>query len=120
MRFSAAHRPFGNACDMLLQAGEIGQFVDAFLADHGGIHVGQKKLLASGRFRLHHNVDRIVAAGLPQPLGDQARFLVACKGNIGGDLVMQPGGLGRGRQDGARCIDRRAVERPGRSGWKSA
>ncbi len=42
----AAHRPFGDLGDMRLQPGEVGQFVDAFLADHGGIHVGQKKLLA--------------------------------------------------------------------------
>ena len=42
----AAHRAFGDAGDMRLQPGEIGQFVDAFLADHGGIHVRQKKLLA--------------------------------------------------------------------------
>ena len=58
----AAHRAFGDRGDMRLQPGEIGQFVDAFLADHGGIHVRQKKLLAPGRDRLHDNVDRQVAA----------------------------------------------------------
>ena len=45
----AAHRAFGDGGDMRLQPGEIGQFVDAFLADHGGIHVGEKKLLAPER-----------------------------------------------------------------------
>ena len=62
----AAHRAFGDGGDMRLQAGEIGQFVDALLADHGGIHVGQKKLLAPERDRLHDNVDRQVAARLLQ------------------------------------------------------
>ena len=62
----AAHRAFGDGGDMRLQPGEIGQFVDAFLADHGGIHVGQKKLLAPGDLRLHDNVDRQIAARLAQ------------------------------------------------------
>ena len=38
----AAHGPFCNGGDLFLLADQIGQFVDAFLADHGGIHVGQK------------------------------------------------------------------------------
>ena len=36
----------------------VGEFVDAFLADHGGIHVGEKQLLAAAGGRLHHDVDR--------------------------------------------------------------
>ena len=51
---------------MGLQAGKIGQFVDAFLADHGGIHVGEKQLLAPCGPRLHHDIDRQVAARLAQ------------------------------------------------------
>ena len=62
----AAHRALGNGGDVRLQAGKIRQFVDAFLADHGGIHVGEKKLLAPQRLRLHDNVDRQVAARLAQ------------------------------------------------------
>ena len=62
----AAHRAFGNGGDMRLQAGEVGQLVDAFLADHGGIHVGEKKLLAPGCPRLHDNVDRQIAARFAQ------------------------------------------------------
>ena len=54
------------AGDMRLQPGKIGQLVDAFLADHGGVHVGQKKLLAPRRLRLHDDVDRQVAAHLAQ------------------------------------------------------
>jgi len=33
-----------------------GELVDAFLTDHGGIHVSQKKASAPQRLRLHHNV----------------------------------------------------------------
>ena len=62
----AAHRALGDGSDMRFEAGKIRQFVDAFLADHGGIHVGQKKLLAPARLRLHHNVDRQIAARLAQ------------------------------------------------------
>ena len=47
---------------MVLHADMIGELVDAFLADHGRIHVGQKKFLAPRRDRLHDNVDRQVAA----------------------------------------------------------
>ena len=52
--------------DMRLQAGEIRQFVDAFLPDHGGIHVGQQKLLAPDAPGLHHDVDGQIAARLAQ------------------------------------------------------
>ena len=62
----AAHGAFGDRCDMGLQPGKIRQLVDAFLADHGGIHVGEKKLLAPERCRLHDDVDRQVAARLAQ------------------------------------------------------
>ena len=34
-----------------LEPGEIGQFVDAFLPDHGGIHVGDKSFLRRGPVR---------------------------------------------------------------------
>ena len=68
----AAHRALGNGGDMRLQAGEIRQFVDAFLPDHGGIHVGQKKLLAPESPRLHDNVDRQIAARLAQAVLDGA------------------------------------------------
>ena len=86
----AAHRAFGDLGDMRLQPGEIGQFVDAFLADHGGIHVGEKKLLAPERCRLHDNVDRQVAARLAQAGFDRRDVLAAGKGNIDRHFVEQP------------------------------
>ena len=48
----------------------VGEFVDALLADHGGIHVGEK-LLAPRRLRLHHHVDRQLPQRRAQPLGDR-------------------------------------------------
>ena len=62
----AAHRAFGDGGDLRLQSGKIGQFVDAFLADHGGIHVGDEKASCAEGGRLHDNVDRQVAARLAQ------------------------------------------------------
>ena len=75
---------------MGLQPDEIGQFVDAFLADHGGIHVGEKKLLAPRRDRLHDNVDRQVAARLAQARFDGLDVLAAGEGDVDRDLVEQP------------------------------
>ena len=57
----AAHRALGDRGDMRLQADVVRKFVDAFLADHGGIHVGDEQLLARGSGRLHDDVDRIAA-----------------------------------------------------------
>ena len=53
----AAHGALGDLGDFLLQPDIIRQLVDAFLADHGGIHVRQEQALAPGRQRLHHDVD---------------------------------------------------------------
>ena len=78
----AAHRALGDPGDMGLEAGEIGQFVDAFLADHGGIHVGQKKLLAPESPGLHDNVDRQITARLAQAVLDGPDVVVAASKGI--------------------------------------
>lgn len=111
----AAHRPLGDRGDMVLQPDEAGEFVDAFLADHGRIHVGEKKLLAPGRGRLHHDVDRQIVAGGAEPVGEHQGIFGAGKEDVGGDLVVQPDrfvGLGstarapRSRSNPARdCSD---------------
>ena len=107
----AAHRALGDPCDMRLQAGEVGEFVDAFLADHGGIHVGEKKLLAPQRLRLHHDVDRQVAARLAQAVGNGVDIVAAGEGNIDRHFVEQPlRAAGRGK-NGARAVHHRAIER---------
>ncbi len=112
----AAHRALGNPGDMRLQAGKIRQFVDAFLADHGGIHVGQKKLLAPESPRLHHNVDRQIAARLAQAVFDGAEVAAfernwAFEGNIDRHFVEQPLRRTGRRKNGARAVDHRAIER---------
>ena len=107
----AAHGALGDRGDMCLEPGEVGQFVDAFLPDHGGIHVGQKKLLASVDPRLHHNVDRQILAGFPETAGEGGRRVVAFERDIDGDLVEQPlRPAGRG-QDRARAFHDGGVER---------
>ena len=73
----AAHRALGDFSDMVLQPGEIREFVDAFLADHGGIHVRQKKLLAPRGDRLHDDIDRQVAARRAQAIRDVADVVLA-------------------------------------------
>ena len=44
-----AHGPFGDGGDMRLDAQQVCQFIDAFLRNHGGVHIGQEQLLASVR-----------------------------------------------------------------------
>ncbi len=84
---------------MRLQAGKIGELVNAFLANHGGIHVGQEKPLAPGDDRLHHDINRQVAAHLAQPRLDDVELVVVFErlfeGDVDGDLVEQPVRLSR-------------------------
>src|ERR1700754_3959086 len=100
---------------MVLQPDEIGQLVDTFLADHGGIHVRQKKLLAPRGDRLHHDIDRQVAARRAQPVGDGADIVLApgrdIKGDVGCHFVPKPvRGSGR-RQHRARAVQDGRIER---------
>src|ERR1700759_2557483 len=100
---------------MRLQPDKVGKLVDAFLADHGGIHVGQKKLLAPCRDRLHDNIDRQVAARRAEPVGDGADVVLAAyrciEGNIGRDLVPQPVRWPSRRQHSARPVEDGGLER---------
>ena len=96
---------------MRFKPDEIRQLIDAFLTDHGGIHVGQEKLLAPRQHGLHDNVDRQVLARLAQALGDGADVFVAiAKGDVGSDFVPQPLRRGGLRQNGARTVEHRAIE----------
>ena len=112
----AAHGAFGDGGDMGLQPDEIGQFVDAFLADHGGIHVGEKKLLAPRRNRLHDDVDRQVAARLAQARFHGLDVLASRKGDVDRDLVEQPFRLAGRGQRGERAVDDRASRARGSAG----
>ncbi len=65
----AAHGALGDLGDPALDAGIIGELVDAFLADHGGIHVGDEKFLAPIVLRLDDDVDRFAADDVAQIAG---------------------------------------------------
>ena len=54
----AAHRALGDRRHMGLQADIIRELVDAFLPDHGGIHVGDEQPLAPAAERLHDDIER--------------------------------------------------------------
>ena len=87
----AAHRALGDGRDLLLQSGIVGQFVEAFLADHGRIHVGEQQRLAPINRGLHHDVDGH-AERAAQAVGQRAlvgtRF--RAKGNVGGNARREP------------------------------
>ncbi len=91
----AAHRPLGDRGDMRFQSGEIRQFVDAFLSDHGGIHVGEQQFLAAVEQGLHHRIDTKLFQCLAQHIRNCAHVVVAAKADVGGDALEQPLGLFR-------------------------
>ena len=115
----AAHRPLGDRRHMRFQPGIVGQLVDAFLADHGGIHVGDEQPLAPGGEGLHHDVDRRGRERGAHAFGD--RFVVGAvrrKGNVDGDAGIESAASCAPRQRGtrdARSRPRRARAAPD---WK--
>jgi tRNA dimethylallyltransferase len=90
-----------------LLSDEVREFVQAFLPDHGGIHVGEKEPLAPPGGGLHHGVDRCVADGLAQAVRREAVVVFAGrgKGDVDGDPRRQPVRLAAGaeRPGGAPC-----------------
>ena len=64
----AAHGSRGDVRHGRAQADGVGEFIDAFLLDQGGIHVGDEEALAPAAGRLHHDVDGRVAAPPAPPL----------------------------------------------------
>ena len=70
------------AATWVFKPGIVGELVDAFLADHGGIHVGEKKPLAPVGFALHHHVERAVVEGGPHAIGN-ARVSAVAPGSKG-------------------------------------
>ena len=56
-------------------AGEVRQLVDAFLPDHGGIHVGEEQILAPAFVGLHHDVNgSLPIAARTRPVNGGCRF----------------------------------------------
>ncbi len=54
----AAHGALGDGGDLVLDPGEVGQFVEALAGDDGGVHVGHEQGLAAALGQLHGEVDR--------------------------------------------------------------
>ena len=77
------HGAFGNRRDVILEPDVRRKFIDAFLADHGGIHVGQKKLFAPVTCRLHDCVNAV--AEIAQLAGECALVygFFRAKGDVG-------------------------------------
>ena len=82
---------------MRLHADMIRELVDAFLSDHGGIHVGEEKRFAAAGRALHHDVDGRAGERRAHPIGERAA--VDClgvasagrdKGNVGGNAGIEP------------------------------
>ena len=117
----AAHGALGDGGDMRLQADMIGELVDAFLADHGRIHVGEEQRLAAAARRLHHDVDGRAGERRAHAIGDSAAVdrLGVVLGALKGMSAAMPGSSQIGacgdRQRGARAFDRGGIER-GRRG----
>ena len=55
----AAHRPLGDRGDVVAEAHDGRELVDAFLADQGRIHVGHEQPLLAPCERLDDHVDRL-------------------------------------------------------------
>ncbi len=98
----AAHGALGDRGNMLLQAHEGGELVDAFLADHGRIHVGEEQRLAARRRRLDDHVDR----GAVQS-GPDIRFELACivcfREEVGSDFAVERGRAGDAGQGAGKA-----------------
>src|SRR5258706_11858507 len=68
----ATHGALRNGGDAGLLSDKVSEFVEAFLADHGGIHVGEEQALASSGGLLHHHINRSAAEGPTKGLGRDA------------------------------------------------
>ena len=102
----APHRTLGDRRDAILNAGIIGELVDAFLADHGRIHVGDQKLLATSMLRLNNDVDGRSADDVAQLLHQCPRR--CCRG-AGRGISKQDIDSGPGRAPSAKARLRQHV-----------
>jgi len=87
----AAHGAFGDGGHMGLHADEIGELIDAFLPDHGGIHVGEDEAAATVCGALGHHVHPRLRQNLTDALS-RSRQKAALKRAV----LVEPGGGGKG------------------------
>ena len=98
---------------MLFHADIGGEFVNAFLSDHGGIHIRQEQLLPACRGDLHDDVDLRIpqrgAQGLSQSavVGDAC----GCQEQVGGNAGVQPMRCGGSGQGGGGAGEQRVGQR---------
>ena len=114
----AVHRTGGNGCDVLLDADLVGKLVDAFLVDHGRIHVGDQNFLGASLALLHNDIDRLRRDRLAQGSEGFRGVEAGGQSKVAGDIVGQP--VGRGRSHSLRSQRRQWLRdrAPGRMGYE--
>src|SRR6185437_615712 len=117
----AAHGPLGDRRDVRFEPDVIGELVDALLADHRGVHVGEEQLLLPVRDGLHDDIDRRIEDGA-HALGEGALVELGFrgKGNVGGRAVGKPARRGGAGELRTRAVDQRRFERAGAAGDQSS
>ena len=80
----SAHGTLGDGSHMRLLPDQIGELVDALLADHGRIHVGHEQPFAPAGNVLHHDIDGLIAERFPHPLrnGTVVVLIARAKENV--------------------------------------
>ena len=86
----AVHGARRDRRDLVLQARFRCEFVDTFLADHGGIHIGDQKFLAARLGVLDDDIDGGIADDAAQQRFLPVRIGAVLQGDIAGHAVGQP------------------------------
>ncbi len=103
----AAHRPRGDGGDLSLDAHRIGELVDAFLLDHGRIHVGDQQPLAAIGEGQEGHVDGPSRRERSRHGGGIRRFRLD---DLGGNALVEPVDLAAGfalHRGNQRGVERR-------------
>ena len=86
----AVHRPRRDGGNVFLESDFGREFVDAFLVDHGGIHVGDEQPLAPRILPLDRDVDRQAGECVAQHRFGLCRGEAIRQDDIAGDTLGQP------------------------------
>ncbi len=104
----ALHCPLGNLRDPGFHPGIIGQLIDAFLTDHGRIHVGDEQPLLALTWRKNDDVD-----AFPAFIGCAGRGAIGIDFNVGGVPFVNPTQKARAGMPRQRRIQQSFVEPSG-------
>ncbi len=102
----AVHGAGGNARDEIAKSGHVGQFVDAFLLDHGGIHVGDQHLLAPRCGLLHSKIDAAPCQERTEFGHDGIHGNTCRQGQVAGDARRKPVDFSAARKPCRGCRER--------------